>query len=379
MWVEHLSLSHFRNYDRAEIALKPGANLFLGSNGQGKTNIVEAISYFSALSSHRVASDQALIQQDAASAIARLWVHTQNRQILLELQINRDGPKRAQLNKNTVKPRDLLGHFSSVMFAPEDVQIIRGDPSGRRLFIDNLVVSLKPSSAQLFADYERVVKQRSSLLKSSKLIRTAEANSQSAPADTLEIWNERLITLGARVITERLRVLDLLQQPFSDAYAYLVEADHLPRLTMRSTVFVGDGSVSRETSEIERSFAESLRGVSQEERDRGLTLVGPHRDDIDFQLNALPVKGFASHGETWSFALALRLASAELLRELNPGGSPVVILDDVFAELDQHRRERLFNAVRSFDQVLVTAAVAEDVPPNVDWHIIRIRAGEVIA
>lgn len=379
MWVEHLSLSHFRNYDRAEIALKPGANLFLGSNGQGKTNIVEAISYFSALSSHRVASDQALIQQDAASAIARLRVRTQNRQILLELQINRDGPKRAQLNKNTVKPRDLLGYFSSVMFAPEDVQIIRGEPSGRRLFIDNLVVSLKPSSAQLFADYERVVKQRSSLLKSSRLIRTAEANSQSTPADTLEIWNERLITLGARVITERLRALDLLQQPFSDAYAYLVEADHQPRLTMRSTVFLGDGAVSRETSEIERSFAESLQGVAQEERDRGLTLVGPHRDDIDFQLNALPVKGFASHGETWSFALALRLASAELLRELNPGGSPVVILDDVFAELDQHRRERLFNAVRSFDQVLVTAAVAEDVPPNVDWHIIRIRAGEVIA
>lgn len=379
MWVEHLSLSHFRNYDSAEIALKPGANLFLGSNGQGKTNIVEAISYFSSLSSHRVANDQALIQRDAASAIARLSVHAKNRRVLLELQINRDAPKRAQLNKNTVKPRDLLGYFSSVMFAPEDVQIIRGDPSGRRLFIDNLVMSLKPSSAQLFADYERVVKQRSSLLKSSRVIRRPDSSVQSAPADTLEIWNERLITLGAKVVAERLRVLDLLQQPFSDAYSYLVEADHQPRLTMKSTIFVGDGTVSREMSEIEQSFAESLRGVAQEERDRGLTLVGPHRDDIEFQLNALPVKGYASHGETWSFALALRLASAELLRELNPGGSPVVILDDVFAELDQHRRERLFNAVRSFDQVLVTAAVAEDVPTDVHWHTIRIRAGEVVA
>lgn len=378
MWVEHLSLVHFRNYEQADLNFVRGSNLLLGRNGQGKTNIAEAIAYFGSLSSHRVSQDSALIQRDQPSAIARMRVHRQNRSVLLELQLNREGPKRAQLNRNAVQPRELLGYFSSVVFAPEDLQIIRGEPSIRRRFVDELIAALNPATLALFADYERVVKQRTTLLKSLRLAKQPQGSSDGGSSSTLDIWNERLIELGARIIEERQQLLAQLREPLARSYALLVDADHAPELSLRSRVIHPLADVPRETQQIREAFTALVRAVSEEERERGMTLVGPHRDDIEFNLNGLPVKGFASHGESWSFVLALRLASAQLLENVSSVGSPVIILDDVFAELDQRRRDRLADAIRHFEQIIVTAAVEGDVPETLQVNTIRIENGRVV-
>lgn len=378
MWVEHLSLVHFRNYEQADLNFVRGSNLLLGRNGQGKTNIAEAIAYFGSLSSHRVSQDSALIQRDQPSAIARMSVHRQNRSVLLELQLNREGPKRAQLNRNAVQPRELLGYFSSVVFAPEDLQIIRGEPSIRRRFVDELIAALNPATLALFADYERVVKQRTTLLKSLRLAKQPQGSSDGGSSSTLDIWNERLIELGVRIIEERQQLLAQLREPLARSYALLVDADHAPELSLRSRVIHPLADVPRETQQIREAFTALVRAVSEEERERGMTLVGPHRDDIEFNLNGLPVKGFASHGESWSFVLALRLASAQLLENVSSVGSPVIILDDVFAELDQRRRDRLADAIRHFEQIIVTAAVEGDVPETLQVNTIRIENGRVV-
>lgn len=370
MWVTHLSLANFRNYAQADIEFKQGANLLLGRNGQGKTNVAEAISYFAFLASHRTTNDVALIKAETDAAIVRMRVTRLDREILLELQLNREGRNRAQLNRAAVKPRELTEYFSCVVFAPEDLLIVRGDPSVRRKFLDETLLARNPALASTLSEYERVVKQRTALLKSARSLSQKE-DTQREVLSTLDIWNERLVALGSRIIAERERLVRDLIDPLAEAYRYLVDADHAPLLSMQSTV-------PRETSDIEQSFREALAEVAQQERDRAVTIVGPHRDELLLSLNALPVKGYASHGETWSFVLALRLATARLLQQENNAGDPVLILDDVFAELDTRRRKRLFEAVREFDQVIVTAAVADDVPENINWHTIHIEAGEVV-
>lgn len=370
MWVTHLSLANFRNYAQADIEFKRGANLLLGRNGQGKTNVAEAISYFAFLASHRTTNDVALIKAETDAAIVRMRVTRLDREILLELQLNREGRNRAQLNRAAVKPRELTEYFSCVVFAPEDLLIVRGDPGVRRKFLDETLLARNPALASTLSEYERVVKQRTALLKSARSLSQKE-DTQREVLSTLDIWNERLVALGSRIIAERERLVRDLIDPLAEAYRYLVDADHAPLLSMQSTV-------PRETSDIEHSFREALAEVAQQERDRAVTLAGPHRDELLLSLNALPVKGYASHGETWSFVLALRLATARLLQQESNAGDPVLILDDVFAELDTRRRKRLFEAVREFDQVIVTAAVADDVPENINWHTIHIEAGEVV-
>lgn len=370
MWVTHLSLANFRNYAQADIEFKQGANLLLGRNGQGKTNVAEAISYFAFLASHRTTNDTALIKAGTDAAIVRMRVTRLDREILLELQLNREGRNRAQLNRSAVKPRELTEYFSCVVFAPEDLNIVRGDPGVRRKFLDETLLARNPALASTLSEYERVVKQRTALLKSARSLSQKE-DTQREVLSTLDIWNERLVTLGSRIIAERERLVRDLIDPLAEAYRYLVDADHAPSLSMQSTV-------PRETSDIEQSFREALAEVAQQERDRTVTLVGPHRDELVLSLNNLPVKGYASHGETWSFVLALRLATARLLQQESNAGDPVLILDDVFAELDTRRRKRFFEAVREFDQVIVTAAVADDVPENINWHTIHIEAGEVV-
>lgn len=379
MWVEHLSLAHFRNYDAAEISFTRGPNLLLGRNGQGKTNVVEAIAFFASLTSHRVAQDSALIQHNAESAVARLRIQREGRPVLLELQIRRDGPNRAQLNRASVKPRDLLGYFSAVMFSPEDIQIVRGDPAARRNFIDAVIIALNPVHTALFADYDRVIKQRTTLLKSLRAVRPSPDARETGAASTLQIWDERLTELGVRIMNERLRAIQLLAPPFARAYGTLVDGDHHPSISMASQVSLGSGDVPRETDELTDAFVRALAERSREERERGVTLIGPHRDDVQLHLNSLPVKGYASHGESWSFVLALRLATAELLRERSTAGAPVVILDDVFAELDQRRRERLFHVLQQYEQVIVTAAVDADVPRDVPWNTIHIEQGRILS
>lgn len=382
MRVSHLSVSDFRNYRHSEVVFKPGLNLIIGRNGQGKTNLVEAISYFSSLSSHRVSSDTALIRESSEQAILRMRIAVKEREALCEVQLNAHGRNRAQLNKNPVHPRELTQWFSSVLFAPEDLMIIRGDPSARRQFIDHCLVLLKPHFTSVLSDYDRVLRQRTTLLK------TARSSRMSSDFQTtLDVWNEQLVQLGSEIIVARRELIQLLDSPVRSAYFSLVEQDHKPGLLMNESIFrdaerssgsstIDGSNVSRET--IKTQFMNELARVAPQEFDRGVTLVGPHRDDVIFTLRELPVKGYASHGETWSFALALRLGLSHLLKEQSNYGDPVIILDDVFAELDVRRRNALMSEVSSFEQVIVTAAVEEDVP-EAHWHKIIVSAGEAEA
>lgn len=381
MIVTHLNLSDYRNYAVADVAMAPGANLFVGRNGQGKTNLVEALGYLSTLGSHRVSTDSALIRAGQDAAIIRARLQHNGRDLLAEVQINRTGANRAQINRGQIKPRELPRYFSSVLFAPEDLGIVRGDPSARRRFLDQLLVLHTPRLSGVMSDYERTLKQRNSLLKSAR-----SSGLKPNQLTTLEIWDDKLVSLGSEIIDERVALVDALEQPIRDAYASVVGDDHGPSLTpllsidgvdaeLDSPGATGEAPVAGATAD---RFRAALALQRRSELERGLTLVGPHRDDILFELNALPVKGYASHGETWSFALALKLASAELLRRDSTSGDPVLILDDVFAELDLNRRARLAAAVAGYEQVLITAAVLEDVPEGLTAHTVHISAGRIL-
>jgi len=381
--VTHLSLTDFRNYRTAEVPFAAGANLFVGRNGQGKTNLVESLGYLSTLGSHRVSSDQAMIRKDADAAIVRARIQNDGRELLVEVQLNRTSPNRAQVNRGAIKPRELPRYFSSVLFAPEDLALVRGEPGIRRRYLDQLLIQRNPRYSAVIADYERVLKQRNTLLKSARASRVREDQ-----LGTLEIWDDRLVQLGSELIDARLDLVTRLSDPVVAAYRSVAGDDHHPRLIPQLTIFGahveddedadGDdvtGSAGVATPE---AFRRALAAVRRKELDRGLTLVGPHRDDVLFELNALPAKGYASHGESWSFALALKLASAELLRRESTTGDPVLILDDVFAELDQARRRMLATAVAGYEQVLITAAVLDDVPEELTAHTVRIEAGTIV-
>ncbi len=382
MRVAHLSLGDFRNYAAAELALHAGPNLIVGKNGQGKTNLVEAISYFATLRSHRVSSDSAMIRAEQPAAILRMRVAAGDRDVLLETQLNRVGANRAQVNGNVVRSRELTRWFTSIMFAPEDLSIVRGEPAGRRRFMDDALTARLPVAAGVLSDYERVVRQRTSLLKSA---RSASRGSAALQA-TLGIWDEQLIEHGVKIMLARRELIADLRNPLVEAYSNLVDADHSPGLSLHESVYEelddvsrgtpapgADAEVSRET--LATDFRRALESVRAREVERGVTLVGPHRDDLLLTLNALPVRGYASHGESWSFALSLKIALASVIRAESPAGDPVIILDDVFAELDRGRRERLMAVVSEFEQVIVTAAVEGDVPDGLPWHRIEVSAG----
>jgi DNA replication and repair protein RecF len=383
--VTHLSLTDFRNYATAEVALVPGANLFVGSNGQGKTNLVESLAYLSTLGSHRVSVDHAMIRQGADSAIIRARLEHGDRQILAEVQLNRSAANRAQVNRSVIKTRELPRYFSSVLFAPEDLSLIRGEPSGRRRFLDELLVLRSPRISGVIADYERVLKQRNTLLKSARV-----SGLKGAQLGTLEVWDERIVALGSQLIEARTNLVAELAPEVTSAYTSVAGEDHHATLANQLSIYsagsgpddVPDGApVRRErigAEEAAAGFRDALVRLRRSELDRGMTLVGPHRDDLMLELNGLPARGYASHGESWSFALALKLASATLLRRESSTGDPVLMLDDVFAELDESRRARLAGAVKDFEQVLITAAVFEDVPDALTGNAIRISAGTIV-
>ena len=387
MIVTHLQLSDFRNYAEASVDLVTGPNLFVGRNGQGKTNLVEAIGYLSTLGSHRVASDQALIRAGRDAAIIRARLEHGERSVLVEVQLNRSAANRAQVNRVATKPHELPRYVTSVLFAPEDLALVRGDPGGRRRYLDQLLVQLSPRLAGVLADYERVLKQRTTLLKSVRAARVAESQ-----LSTLEVWDERLADLGSQIIAERAALVERIRPPVADAYRRIAGDDHRADLASRLSILGDAGSDdgaddetsdaggvgSLEPAEIRAAFVAAIARVRRAELDRGLTLVGPHRDDLVLTLNGLPARGYASHGESWSFALALKLAAAATLRADSPLGDPVVILDDVFAELDESRRGRLADAIGGYEQVLITAAVLGDVPPELRAHTVHIRAGEIV-
>ncbi len=381
MIVTHLTLTDFRNYETLDVALKPGANLFVGSNGQGKTNLVESLGYLSTLGSHRVSTDHAMIRQGQDSAIVRARLVAGEREILAEVQLNRVGANRAQINRSAIKTRELPRYFSSVLFAPEDLALVRGEPSGRRRFMDELLILRSPRMSAVIADYERVLRQRNTLLKSARNAR--------GDLSTLDIWDERLVAFGSEIITARSSLLDELSPEVTTAYSTIAGADHSARLSSYLSIFASstnddevDAAATRsgtlDISVVADGFRASLARLRRSELERGVTLAGPHRDDVVLELNGMPARGYASHGESWSFALSLKLASAAVLRRESSTGDPVLILDDVFAELDESRRMRLADAVGDFEQVLITAAVFDDVPEQLAGTVVRIRSGRVV-
>ena len=373
MFVTHLSLADFRSYAGAEVALEPGVTTFTGANGQGKTNLVEAVDYLATLGSHRVSSEQPLVRHGAERAIVRARVQAgagDTRQLLLEIEILPGRQNKASLNRAPLRrPRELLGALRTVVFSPEDLALVKGDPSERRRFLDELITTRWPRLAGVRADYDRVLRQRSTLLKS--LAGRGRTLRDDVEA-TLGVWDESLARFGAELMHARLDTLAALAPHVADAYSAIAPTNNDATLEYRCAI---GAEVSTSQDEIEARLIMAMGERRADEIQRGVCLVGPHRDDLVLALGALPARGYASHGESWSFALALRLGAFALLRA--DGVEPVLILDDVFAELDQLRRERLAGMIAEAEQVLITAAVPHDVPAELGGRRFRVGGGEV--
>ena len=363
MHVARLTLHDFRSWSDLDLELGPGATAFVGRNGQGKTNLVEAIDYLSRLGSHRVAGDAPLVRAGTDQAVVRAAVIRDERRAVLEIEINPGRSNRGRINKSPLpRARELLGLVRTVVFSPEDLALVKGDPSERRHFADDLLVQLQPRYAGVRTDYDRVLKQRNSLLKSARPARfgsSSAADGPSGPLGTLGVWDANLARLGAEIVGARMRLIADLSPLVGKAYEAVARGATRDDATMvyRCSFPAAAGADQHELEQGLLSELERLRG---DELDRGISLAGPHRDDLVLSLGDLPVRGYASHGESWSLALALRLASYDLLR--STGDDPILVLDDVFAELDTGRRQQLAELVGDAEQVLVTAAVADDVP-----------------
>jgi len=394
VYVRHLSVSNFRSYESAELPLSPGITTLVGLNGQGKTNLVEAIGYLATLSSHRVANDQPLVRFGASQAVIRGVVVRDGRETLVELELNPGRANRARLGRSPMqRPREVLGTLRTVLFAPEDLALVKGDPSERRRFLDELLVARQPRWAGVRSDYDKVLRQRNALLKSAAPVLRRGARYRPRPAEeagddarasalhTLDIWNDHLATVGSQLLYARLRLLRDLGPYLSKAYDEVSAGQSDARVSYKSSLreevaaSIAAGEVP-EAEELRAQVLAALEEARPREVERGVSLVGPHRDDVVLTLGELPAKGYASHGESWSFALGLKLAAYQLLRH-DLGEDPVLILDDVFAELDSGRRERLAAMIADCEQVLITAAVDEDVPSSLAGQEYAVRLGEV--
>lgn len=383
MHVKHLTLSNFRNYETVELPLSTGVNLLVGKNGQGKTNLAEAIFFAATLSSHRVSGYLPLIRQGETKAIVRVLARFEDRENLLELELNTESPNRARINKSdTPRIRDILGYVNAVIFSPEDLDIVKRDPANRRDFIDELIVQLSPRMSAVYSDYERVLKQRNTLLRTAK-----NMSSSSSGLSTLDSWDQSLVKIGSEIIATRFDVLQRIAPFLSDAYASIADEKNDPSIQLKSSVISNDSEtdgssaelLTGDKTEIEELYRSRLALVRSKEIERGITLVGPHRDDLLLLLGSLPAKGYISHGESWSYALALKLASASLIRKDARAGDPILILDDVFAELDSTRRSRLAQLISHNEQVIITAAVAEDVPSELRATKFKVTSGSLEA
>ncbi|MFP5345709.1 MAG: DNA replication/repair protein RecF [Actinomycetes bacterium] len=393
MHVSHLSLTDFRNHAAVELPLQPGVTAIVGPNGQGKTNLVEAVAYVATLGSHRVAVDAPLVRAGCERAVVRTAVSRGGRTALVEIEISPGRSNRARLNRSPVpRPREVLGVLHSVLFAPEDLALVRGEPEGRRRLVDDLLTQLAPRFAGVRADYDRVLRQRNALLKQASGSRLRGRRDDAAAGgasveSTLDVWDSALSRLGAELLAARLFLLRKLTPHVAEAYRAVSDAAGDAVQGYRSSVSedVGDALAAAGElpgrEELAGRLAQRLLELRPKEIERGTSLVGPHRDDLVLALGPLPAKGYASHGESWSLALALRLGSYELLRAEGSGSDserePVLILDDVFAELDVGRRARLAKLVSGAEQVLLTAAVEADVPEELAGDRVLVRSGEV--
>ena len=378
MYLRHLQLVSFRNWDRVDLALRPGPTVFVGRNGEGKTNLVEAVGYLATMGSHRVSGDDPLVRQGASQAVVRAALRREDRELLVEIEINPGRANRVRVNRAPLpRPRELLGLVKSVLFAPEDLVLVRGDPAERRRFLDDLLVSRTPRLAGVRSDYDRVLKQRNALLKTARMAR-------GDALATLDVWDGHLVDLGGQLLAARLRLVADLAPHVARAYAGVAGADAaVAALGYASTVpLAGDGTPVPEgttpptAGELSAALRERVAERRTDEVDRGMTLVGPHRDDLVISLGSMPAKGFASHGESWSLALALKLGCFALLRA--DGDEPILVLDDVFATLDADRRAALAAVARSAEQSLVTAAVLDDVPAELRTTVVQVAGGQAV-
>lgn len=362
MYVRHLGLRDFRSWDQVDLELTPGPTVFVGSNGFGKTNLVEALWYCASLGSHRVATDAPLIRAGTRRAVISTIVVSEGRELAVDIEIAAGRANKARLNKSPVRStREIIGAVRAVLFAPEDLALVRGDPSERRRFLDELASIRRPRIAGVRADYDKVLRQRTALLKSGT---AARLRGDRGAMETLDVWDGHLATHGAQLMAARLELVNELAPEVEKAYQDLAPTSRPAAIAYRS-------AIPTENQDVE-TLAQELLGElgrrRQAELDRGMCLVGPHRDDLELKLGDHPAKGFASHGESWSMALALRLAAYGLLR--SEGSEPILILDDVFAELDTSRRRALTAVAADAEQVLVTAAVDDDIPA--EWRDNRV-------
>lgn len=373
MYVRRLELVDFRSYERVGIDLEPGPNVFVGPNGVGKTNLIEALGYVATLASHRVATDAPLVRAGAQSGVIRSVIVHEGRELLVELEIVPGRANRARLGRSPVRrARDVLGALRLVLFAPEDLELIRGDPAERRRYLDELLVARIPRFAGVRSDYERVVRQRNALLRTAYLARKA-GGSRGGELATLDVWDTHLARHGAELLAGRLDLVAALSPHVVTAYDAVAAGSGAAAVTYRPSLDLPQTPPDRAT--LEEALSAALAEARPAEIERGVTLVGPHRDDLTLTLGPLPAKGYASHGESWSYALALRLAAYDLLRA--DGIEPVLALDDVFAELDAGRRERLAELVGGASQLLVTCAVPDDVPAALRGVRFDVAEGEV--
>ncbi len=378
--LTRLALTDFRSYAAADLQLAPGASTFTGANGQGKTNLVEAAAYAATFGSHRVATDAPLIRYGAQSAIIRAAVTSRERDSLVEIEINPGKANRVRLNRVPLpRPREALGTLRCVLFAPEDLTVVKGDPDQRRRYLDDLLVATRPRFAGIRADYERVLRQRTSLLKSARAMAASGSVPRGSVPGALEVWDDHLVAKGAELTAGRLELTAALRPLVAKAYAAVSGEDLAAGMAYRQASVGAEGHQEAEPSADREVLADGLRQAlartRRAELERGVCLVGPHRDELELRIGELPSRGYASHGESWSLALALRLAAYDLLR--SGAEDPVLILDDVFAELDGGRRERLAGLVSGAEQVLVTAAVPADVPMELAGRRFEVSDGAI--
>lgn len=364
MYVRHLMLRDFRSWAHVDLELEPGRTVFVGSNGFGKTNLVEALWYCATLGSHRVATDAPLIRAGADRAVISTIVVNEGRELAVDIEVAAGRANKARLNRSPVRStREVLGAVRAVLFAPEDLALVRGDPGERRRYLDELAIVRRPTIAGVRADYEKVLRQRTALLKSAA---SPRLRGDPGVLETLDVWDGHLAAHGAKLMAARIELVNQLGPEVEKAYQILAPSSRPAAIAYRPSIDV-DAEIG-DSESLETALLEALVRRRGAELERGMCLVGPHRDDLEVRLGEQPAKGFASHGESWSMALSLRLAAYELLR--GEGSEPVLILDDVFAELDTARRRALAGVAAGAEQVLVTAAVGEDIPG--DWDATRI-------
>ena len=359
MFISHLSLATFRSYKSLELPLEPGISIFMGRNGEGKTNIIESVLYLSFLNSHRVSSDGPLVQLGSNSAYVRAKTQLPDREVLVELEINAEKANRARINQNPVRSqKELFGIVQAIYFSPEDLDLVRGDPSERRKFIDQLLILRSPRMAGVISDYERAVRQRNSLLKS------------RASTDSLAAWDEQVSNFGGEIIAARLLALSNFEPTFQEIYSD-ISSEKPAQIKYKSSI--DDPSIDPQSNT--EKILERMKATRAAEIERGLTLTGPHRDDLLLHLGDHLVKGYASHGESWSIALSLKLATYKLLE--NDGLKPILILDDVFSELDEERRIHLIELAKSAEQTFITVAVENDLPKELKGNRYQVKSGSV--